>query len=120
MRHPNFESLKATLGAMERLAGERQLTVAVALAPSKEEVYSWVLDGAPPWSAGEEPSGFSAVLHGLCAQHGFRLLDLKPALVEASRRAYEKSGALLWWRDDTHWNGDGQRAAVAVYENLLR
>ena len=52
---------------------------------------------------------------------GFRFLDLKPALVEASRQAYEKSGALLWWRDDTHWNGDGQRAAAAaVYENLLR
>src|SRR2546426_601991 len=30
MRHPNFENFKATLGAMERLAGERRLTVAVA------------------------------------------------------------------------------------------
>jgi len=50
-RHPNFESLKATLDAMGRLAGESRLTVAVALVPSKEEVYSWVvLDGAPSWS----------------------------------------------------------------------
>jgi len=121
MRHPNFESLKATLGAMERLAGERQLTVSVALVPSKEEVYSWVLDGAPPWSADGKPSGFSAVLRGLCEQHGFRFLDLKPALLEASKQDYEKTASLLWWRDDTHWNGNGQRAAAAaVYKNHLR
>ncbi|MDT7604347.1 MAG: hypothetical protein QOF61_2344, partial [Acidobacteriota bacterium] len=120
-RYPNFENLKATLGAMERLAGERRLTVAVALVPSKEEVYSWVLDGAPPWTTGNEPSGFSVVMRELCARHGFRFLDLKPALLEASRRSFEETGALLWWRDDTHWNGDGQRvAAAAVYENLLR
>lgn len=120
MRHPNFESLKATLGAMERLAGERQLNVSVALVPSKEEVYAWLLDGAPPWSAAGEPSGFSTVLRGLCEQHGFRFLDFKPALVEAARRDYEKTAALLWWRDDTHWNGNGQRVAATVYTNHLR
>ena len=119
-RHPNFVHLKATLGAMERLAGERRLKVSVALVPSKEEVYAWVLDGAPAWSAGAAPSGFSEVLRGLCEQHGFRFLDLKPALSEDSRREYERSGALLWWPDDTHWNGEGQRAAArAVYQNLL-
>lgn len=121
MRHPNFLNLKTTLGAMERLAGERRLTVAVALVPSKEEVYSWVLDGASPWATRVEPSGLSNVLRGLCEQHGFRFLDLKPSLVEASGREYAKSGALLWWRDDTHWNGVGQHAAATViYETLLR
>ncbi|MCA1620885.1 MAG: hypothetical protein LC795_16570 [Acidobacteria bacterium] len=121
LRHPNFESLKRTLGLMERLAGQRRLRVAVALVPSKEEAYSWVLDGAPPWSSGAGPSGASVVLRGLCERHGFRFLDLRPALVEAARAAYEKSGALLWWRDDTHWNGEGQRvAASAVHANLLR
>jgi hypothetical protein len=114
MRHPNFGNLKATLEAMERLARERGLTVSVALVPSKEEVYSWVLDAKPPWSADVGPSGFSAVLRGLCELYGFSFLDLKPSLVEASKRDYEKSGALLWWRDDSHWNGDGQRAAAAI------
>ena len=119
-RHPNFANLKATLGAMERLAAERRLRVFVALVPSKEEVYAWVLDGAPAWSSAAEPSGFSEVLRGLCARHGFRFLDLKPALLEDSRRDYEKSGALLWWADDTHWNGEGQRAAArAIYQDLL-
>ena len=121
MRHPNLSNLKTTLGAMERLAGERRLNVSVALVPSKEEVYSWLLEGAPPWSTRDAPSGLSNVLRGLCEQHRFRFLDLKPALVEASKREYEKSGALLWWRDDTHWNVEGQRAAATViYETLLR
>jgi hypothetical protein len=120
-RHPNFVHLKATLGAMEGLAGERRLKVYVALVPSKEEVYAWVLDGAAAWSAGAGPSGFSEVLRGLCEQHGFRFLDLKPTLAEESRREFERSGALLWWPDDTHWNAEGQRAAArAVYESLLR
>ena len=121
MQHRNFNSFKSTLAAMEKLAGERRLNVVVALVPSKEEVYSWTLDGARPWSTRVDPSGFSTVLRSLCEQHQFRVLDLKPGLVEASRYDYEETGALLWWRDDSHWNGHGQRAAaLAVYENLLR
>lgn len=105
---------------MERLAVERRLKVSVVLVPSKEEVYSWVLDGGAAWSSGAEASGFSEVLRGLCARHGFRFLDLKPALAEESRREYERSGALLWWGDDTHRNAEGQRAAArAVYQDLL-
>ncbi|MCA1632120.1 MAG: hypothetical protein LC802_00020 [Acidobacteria bacterium] len=119
-RHPNFESLKATLDAMGRLAGESRLTVAVALVPSKEEVYSWALDGATPWSTARGPSGFAVVMRELCERRGFRFLDLKPTLVEASGRVFKESGALLWWRDDTHWNGLGQREAAAViHESLL-
>lgn len=119
-RHPNFVHLKATLGSMERLAAERRLKVSVALVPSKEEVYAWVLDGAAAWSKGAGTSGFSEVLRGLCGQHGFRFTDLKPALSEEARRVYESSGALLWWPDDTHWNGEGQRtAARALLQNLL-
>jgi hypothetical protein len=121
VRHPNFERLKATLAAMEKLAAEARLTVAVVLVPSKEEVYSWVLEGSEPWSSRREPSGFATVLRELSDEHGFRFLDLKPGLVDSSRQAYEKSGTLLWWRDDTHWNGAGQRAAAAaIYQELLR
>jgi hypothetical protein len=117
IRHPNFEKLKKTLVAMKQLASERGLIVSVAIVPSKEEVYSWVLDGAPPWSDDGSPSGFSTVLRQLCELNEFHFVDLKPSLVEASRRTYEKAGALLWWRDDSHWNGDGQRvAAETIYK----
>jgi hypothetical protein len=50
----------------------------------------------------------------------FYFIDLKPTLLEEARREYEKSGGLIWWADDTHWNGQGQRAAARViYQNLL-
>jgi hypothetical protein len=120
-RHPNFENLKATLDAMQRLTIARQLNVAVVLVPSKEEVYSWVLDEAPAWSASREPSSFSSLLRELSEQRHFRFLDLKPKLVEASRRTYENAHALLWWSDDSHWNDEGQHLAAAdIYENLFQ
>ena len=120
IRHPNFGHLKKTFGAMQKLADERRLTVSVALVPTKEEVYSWVLDGASPWSVNEKPSGFSNELKSLSEQRGFRFLDLKPALLENARKINDESGALLWWPDDSHWNGVGQRvAAQTIYQNLL-
>jgi hypothetical protein len=120
LRHSNFEDLKATLDAMQRLTIARQLYVAVALVPSKEEVYSWVLDEAPPWSASQEPSSFSFLLREICEQRHFRFLDLKPKMVDASRKACENSDPLIWWSDDSHWNDEGQRVAAAdIYEKLL-
>ncbi|HEX7314488.1 MAG TPA: hypothetical protein VF297_11225 [Pyrinomonadaceae bacterium] len=119
-RHPNFALLRQTIGAMKRLADERRLRVTVALVPSKEEIYSWVLDGAPPWSTDGAPSPFSAAVEEMARQNGMPYLDLKPALVGASRRAFEESGQLLWWADDTHWNPLAQKvAAEAIQRELL-
>ncbi|MBV9924109.1 MAG: hypothetical protein JOZ96_03645 [Acidobacteria bacterium] len=118
-RHQNFAPLRETFEAMRGLAAERRLKVLVALVPSKEEVYSWVLEGVPAWPPDPGPSGFAGALGGLCEREGFGFLDLKPVLSEEARREYERSGALLWWPDDTHWNALGQRAAArAVYQNL--
>jgi hypothetical protein len=119
-RHPNYEGLRATFGAMRRLAGERRLRVLVALAPSKEEVYGWVLGGGGPWANAREPSGFSTALAELSRREGFAFLDLKPRMVASARRAFEESGELLWWGDDTHWNPAGHRvAAETIYDGLL-
>jgi len=120
MQHPNFEALKTTMTAMQKLTEQRRLHVTVAFVPSKEEVYAWVLDGASPWSTSPEPSAFSRVLDHLCAERGFQFIDLKPTLLEEARREYEESRGLIWWADDTHWNGQGQRAAARViYQDLL-
>src|SRR5205085_10078479 len=120
-RHPDYEPLKATFGAMKRLATERRMTVAVVLMPSKEEVYAWLLDGTAPWSTTGTPSAFALTIKELCEQNGLPLLDLKPALVDASERAFAGSGELLWWADDTHWNPLGQKiAAATIYNELLR
>lgn len=121
LRHPNFAALRDIVAAMKRLTDERHLKLAIVCLPSKEEVYSWALDGAHPWTTDPQPSGFAAALGGLSREQGIAFLDLKPRLVEESRRAYPESNELLWWWDDTHWNARGHTvAADAVYEELLR
>lgn len=113
-RHEHYPNLEATLGAMARLARARGLHVAVVVVPSKEEVYSWVLDGGRRWSAGTAPSGLAQALEAMAGSYGFMFVDLKPRLIEASERVFRQSGALLWWRDDTHWNERGHAAAAAI------
>ena len=120
-RHPNFDHFKATFTLMRQFAQSKHLRVVVAVVPSKEEVYSWLLNREPEWTASKEPSGFSIVAHEFCDLDGFKFFDLKPTLIEASEKKFKASGELLWWRDDTHWNPVGQRvAADAIYEKLLR
>jgi hypothetical protein len=119
--HPNFEHFKTTFALMRQFAQTKHLRVVVAVVPSKEEVYSWLLNHEPEWTSAKDPSGFSIVAHEICDGNGFKFFDLKPALIDASEKKFKESGELLWWRDDTHWNAVGQRvAAGAIFQNLLR
>jgi hypothetical protein len=119
-RHPNYAPLTTAFAATVTLARERGLTLAVVLIPSKEEVYAWVVDGAPPWSTTAEPSALSVAIGKMAATYDVAFLDLKPAFVTESRKVFEQSGALLWWRDDTHWNERGHElAARVVYERFV-
>jgi hypothetical protein len=121
LRHPNFAALSNVVAAMKRLADERHLRLAIVCLPSKEEVYSWSLDGAQPWSTGAETSGFADALGELSRARGIAFLDLKPRMVAESRRTFEESNELFWWWDDMHWNAAGHRiAASIVYDELLR
>lgn len=117
--HPNYSCIAATIAAMKRLADRTRVKVVVAVIPSKAEVYGWVVDHRAAWSSGTEPSGLAQVLEDLARQEGFGFIDLKGPLVNASRREWEQSGRLLWWRDDIHWNGIGQRTAAAIVNGVL-
>lgn len=119
LRTPNFSCIKSTMDAMKKLGEERHIEINVVVVPSKEEVYSWVLDNGSPWSADPEPSGFATILKNVSAQEGFRFLDLKPFLIDASKRAWEDSRESLWWYDDIHWNVRGQKEAAAVIDREL-
>jgi hypothetical protein len=119
--HPNFERLRATIRAVKELAEARGMRPVIVLVPAKEEVYSWVWKGGPPWSSDESPSGLSLVLARACAEEGLRLLDLKPSLIAESRRAYEDSGQVLYWYDDTHLSAAGNVfTSSVIYRELLR
>ncbi len=118
--HPNFRAFVETFGAVVRLAALKQVTLAVLVVPSKEEVYAWVLDEGPPWSTHRTPSAFSSLVEEMSTRAGLPFLDLKPFLIDASKAAFADSGQLLWWRDDSHWNDRGHATVAAlVYERLL-
>jgi hypothetical protein len=114
---PEFER---TLGYFADFCQARGLVLKVVLLPAKEEVYRWVIEEGPPWSASAEPSQLGTWLEGICHQRGLEFLDLKPAFVRQSRVLYETDRDLLWWYDDSHWNLRGHEfAADLVYRHLL-
>jgi hypothetical protein len=120
LAHPNYKNLEMTVDAMSKFAEEQGLTVKVVLIPSKVEVYSWVEDGASPWSTPSTPSGFSVALEKIARENGLEFLDLKPFLVGEAKEVYESSGELLWWYDDTHWNVRGHDVVASIiYDELL-
>jgi hypothetical protein len=85
----------------------------VFFVPTKYRVYYEHLgqDGSIPnaqWEA----------LQRLCAASDLRCTDLTPALVERTN-ALLAAGELTFWRDDTHWNGQGTAAAADVVAQVL-
>jgi hypothetical protein len=119
--HHNFGRLIRVMEEMARFAQANDLEVAVISVPTKEEVYSWVLDDGEPWTSDPQPSALGAALREQCDRLGLGFLDLKPALISESRRVFEESQELLWWYDDTHWNERGHEVASAiVYQGLIQ
>jgi hypothetical protein len=113
-RHPTFNCIKQTVSAMAHFAAVKGLTVALVAVPSKDEVYSWVRLGARPWSTPSDPSGFASAVRQVARENDMPFLDLKPFLVEASKRVFRESGRLIYWRDDSHWNADGNLEVARI------
>jgi hypothetical protein len=118
-RHPSFPALTRTVEAMTRLTRARRLDLAIVVLPSKEEVYSWLLDHQPGPPSTGTPSGFAAAVRELAGRADVPVLDLEPALSREAHRAWEESRALLWWRDDSHWNPRGHAVAAAAVHQLV-
>ncbi|MCB4755950.1 MAG: hypothetical protein LHV69_02790 [Elusimicrobia bacterium] len=109
LAHKNIKSLEETMAAMKTFAAEEGLDVRLISLPTSDEVYDWVLQRQPAWSTRYHPSGFFTVLNQLARKVGLKTYDLKPFLLERSMSAYQESGELLWWADDTHWNERGNK-----------
>jgi hypothetical protein len=119
-RHRNWTRLRDTVGALRRLAAQHGLRVLLVNVPSKSEVYGWLQRGGAPWStAASGTSGAGEVVGELAREHGLELLDLGPPLIAASESEHRRTGRLLYWRDDSHWNPVGHaRVAELVAEAL--
>lgn len=118
-RHENYPALEKSIAAGVQLARAKGLTPVIALVPTKGEVYKWVLNDDEPWSSPPDPSGFSQVIAEISEKNNVCYLDLKPHLIEESKRVYEETGDLVYWRDDTHWSESGNAVmAQWFYESI--
>jgi hypothetical protein len=107
---PRFDALTEAFTAVESLATQRDLELAILVVPSKPEVYSWILEGGAPWTHSRPTSGMAEAILGWCAGRSIRCHDLAPYLRDRARDAYEGSRAQLYLPDDTHWSAIGHRA----------
>ena len=83
-------------------------TAAAFFIPTTHRVYdAWIEDGVTL----PEPAPAFEALRAFYANHAVPVIDLTPAL---RRRAEEllPQGEFVFWRDDTHWNQHGIRAAA--------
>jgi hypothetical protein len=98
--------------AFARLAPE---IAAAFFIPTKFRVYH-------PWlsAAREQPLPNASWQHlaRLCEEFRVSCTDLTPALMRRSE-ALLAAGRFTWWRDDTHWNGQGVDAAAEVVASVL-
>jgi hypothetical protein len=110
-RATELEDMALTDAAFARLAPD---LAAVFFIPTKYRVYQ-------RWLEPEErlPNASWQHLARLCEQYGVPCTDLTPALVSRSEQLLAE-GRFTWWRDDTHWNGEGIDAAAERVAEVLR
>jgi hypothetical protein len=83
--------------------------------PDKLRVYRAYVRGAPPLP---EPAAGLRALRARFAPVGVTVVDLTPALRAAAAAALAR-GRLVFWRDDTHWNGAGVRAVAPMVRDCV-
>ncbi len=91
---------------------QRNFRLVVILVPSKYTVYQPFLKDAVETNKSRQFEELKADLRDLT------VVNTTPAMKKAAADALA-NGELLYWRDDTHWNSDGVRVAVAEVEKSL-
>lgn len=81
--------------------------------PEKYRIYGPLLDENPET---EFPTKQLDYLRSIGDELDVPVIDLTAPLQDRSREILQR-GELTWWRDDTHWNGNGEAVAAEV---LLR
>src|SRR2546427_1383310 len=94
-------------------------TACVFFIPDKVRAYAKLLPDRVVQGLVQPPPGVR-LLERIYAPYGVPVVDLTGALQEAAA-ALLPSGRYVFWRDDTHWNGDGAGAvAPAVGDCLVK
>jgi hypothetical protein len=118
--HENYEQVARAFNSLAEFVASRGYILNCVVVPVKSRVYAWVLHDKEPWSSDTSQSPFAQYVKELCAINDVTFTDLTPILISESRAAYDKSADLLYWRDDTHWNDEGQAVAASVIDAVLK
>lgn len=102
--------------AAGRLATQR-LRMLVVLVPDKYAVYAPLLR-SPDWEPVDSQT-YLARLEGRLRTAGVPVVNLAAPLRAAARAALAE-GALIYWKDDTHWNAAGIDVAATVVAPELK
>jgi hypothetical protein len=89
------------------------LRLLVVLVPTKRQIYGPMLE--PPSRSLDAAFDLFARLENDLRARGVGVVNLAPVF-----RREAESGALLYWRDDTHWNPAGIRLAAEEIARALR
>lgn len=121
LAHKRYSEFAALFQEVLAEARAADLEILVGVIPTKARIYPADADGRVRITApGPPPTGFARAIDSLCEEHRIRCLDLYPGLVDAAHGLWAEEGALLWWRDDTHWNGHGHETAAKLVSEALR
>jgi hypothetical protein len=93
--------------AVHAFFAARNMEVIVVPIPDKEQIYRDLI--APrDWRSGRPPeASLVPVLVDRLSRRGVVSVDLYQPFIQARQQ-----GTRLYWRDDTHWNGEGIRLAA--------
>lgn len=84
--------------------------------PTNYRVYYRAIEGA---QAAPLPDAKWQYLQGLCAREGLVCTNLTAPMQRAAE-ALLRQGELLWWPDDSHWNGRGIALTAQVVADSLQ
>lgn len=117
--HQSYPKLISAICGIKNVAAKHGLTVAVALFPSKEQVYGWLVDETPPWGKAPGPNGLGEALKASCKENGLAFTDLTSSLGQAAQNVWKKSGDVIYWTDDTHWNEKGHGIVADIISKTI-
>lgn len=114
LEYRNVRLIDESVAAVAKLAAARNMKLMVVLIPDKERLD--VRNIPESFIAGRkvQPSILADVASRLNAR-GIPAVDLTPRFTREMT-----AGRTLYWRDDTHWNPDGIRAAVDEVAPVLQ
>ena len=108
LNRPRLEGVFAEMSALARRAG---FAVTVVLAPTDARLHGRYFEGFP---AASPTPHFMELVAELAQAQGFAVVDLLTALQPLAGER------LLYFRDDDHWNEDGNAAVAGILATELR